>query len=73
MQENSGSRGGERLEISLRAARVNAGFTQKQVMDLTGFARSTIISWEQGKTSPRAKDLELLCKLYGIPMDCIKK
>lgn len=61
------------MEISLKAARVNAGLTQKQVMDATGYARSTLISWEKGKTSPRIKDLDRLCKLYGIPMDCIKE
>lgn len=60
------------MQITLKTARVNAGLTQKQVEEATGFARSTLTSWEKGTTSPRIKDLERLCSLYGIPMDKIK-
>ena len=60
------------MEITLRAARVNAGLTQADVEKQTGFARSTITSWEHGKTSPKARDLATLCQLYGVPVANIK-
>lgn len=58
--------------ISLKAARINADLTQEQVKERTGFARSTLINWESGKTSPRYADLLTLCELYGIPVECVK-
>lgn len=61
------------MEITLRAARVNAGLTQQQVEAETGFARSTLTRWETGKGFPRIDDLTTLCKLYGVPVEFIKK
>lgn len=61
------------MQITLKAARVNAGFTQQQVEARTGFARSTLTRWENGKSSPRMGDLAVLCKLYGVPVEYIKK
>lgn len=61
------------MKITLKAARVNAGLTQQQVENATGYARSTLAGWENGKVSPRLKDLEVLCRLYEIPVECIKK
>lgn len=60
------------VDVTLRAARVNAGLTQQQVLENTGFARSTLTRWENGVSIPKAKDLEVLCKLYGIPSTNIK-
>lgn len=60
------------MEITLKAARVNAGITQEQVKAETGYSRNTLYLWESGKCSPKAKDLKRLCELYGVPMDCIK-
>ena len=60
------------MQITLKAARVNAGLTQAQVEKETGYARSTLTSWECMKTFPKADALEELCKLYGIPVGNIK-
>lgn len=60
------------MQITLKAARVNAGLTQEQVSKRTGFNRSTVIRWEAGKGSPKLTDLKRLCDLYGVPMDSIK-
>ena len=62
----------DNLQITLKAARVNAGLTQAQVEAQTGYARSTLTSWESGKTFPKADALENLCRLYGIPIGNIK-
>lgn len=61
------------MQITLKAARVNAGLTQEQVEKETGFARSTLTRWENGKGFPRIDDLTTLCNLYGIPVENIKK
>ena len=60
------------MELTLRAARVNAGLTQQQVFEKTGYARSTLTRWEKGETLPRMNDLAVLCKLYGVPSERIK-
>ena len=61
------------MQITLKAARVNAGLTQQQVEEKTGFARSTLTRWENGKGFPRIDDLTTLCNLYGIPVENIKR
>lgn len=59
------------LKISLEAARVNAGLSQKEVADELGVSNKTISSWENSKTFPSAKKIEALCKLYGVSYDNI--
>lgn len=54
------------MELTLRAARVNAGLTQEQVHERLGIAMSTLSRIECGKSSPRYKTLCELCELYGI-------
>lgn len=58
------------MEITLRAARVNAGLTQEQVQEQLGISRSTLYRIETGKCSPKYK---ALCQLYGISPALIKK
>lgn len=61
------------MEITLKAARINAGLTQKAVRAALGYSRNTLYRWESGIGSPKWKDLQRLCGLYGIPVECIKK
>ena len=48
------------MELTLRAARVNAGLTQEQVHERLGIAMSTLSRIECGKSSPRYKTLAYL-------------
>lgn len=57
------------LRISLKAARVNAGLSQKAVADNLGISNKTICSWEKGHTFPSAGYIDKLCKLYGVSYD----
>ena len=66
-------KGGGEMEITLKAARINAGLTQEQVKAETGYSRNTLYRWEKGVGSPKWKDLKRLCELYGVPVGCIKK
>lgn len=59
--------------MTLKAARINAGLTQEQVREKTGIARSTLMRWERGRSSPRVRDLAVLCELYGVPMNYVKE
>lgn len=52
------------VKMHLKAARVNADLTQSQVCEKLNIAKSTLVSWEQEKTFPRAEQLQNLCNLY---------
>lgn len=60
------------IKISMAAARVNAGITQKQLADHCGVSETTVINWENGKRLPRIDMLPVLEKAYGIPIDYVR-
>lgn len=62
----------ELLKISLAAARVNAGLTQKQLADKCFVSESTVVSWEAGKTFPNAKKLPLLEQALGLSLNYVR-
>ena len=57
------------FKISLEAARVNAGLSQKEVAKSLGVSNKTVSSWENGKTFPKGDKILKLCDLYGVPFD----
>lgn len=57
------------FQITLRAARVNAGMTQAEAAKSAGVDKATIVNWERGKTSPRIDDIKNLCKIYKIDLN----
>lgn len=59
------------FRISLAAARVNAGLTQKEVAETIGISNATLIKWESGETVPTTDKAELLAKLYQCPLNRI--
>lgn len=61
----------EALQISLAAARVNAGMTQDEAAKKIGVSRQTILSWEKGKVAPRIPEMKMISIVYGIPEDNI--
>ena len=59
------------IQISLEAARVNAGLTQDDAAKHLKVSKQTIINWEKGRSEPsitQARDIE---SLYQIPLDNI--
>lgn len=59
-------------EISLAAARVNAGFTQAEVAKYMHISNKTLSNWETGASEPSFADLNTLSSLYRVPIDCIR-
>lgn len=61
----------EKLQITLAAARVNAGLTQEDVAVKLGVSKVTIINWEKGRVVPGIPEMEMLSRIYDIPQDNI--
>ena len=59
------------IKISLKAARTNAGYTQKEAAKLLGVSNVTLSNWENGISFPDAQQIEKICKLYGVSYDAI--
>ena len=57
------------VKISIRAARVNAGYSQKETADRLGVSSKTLGNWENGITFPPADKISLICALYGVSYD----
>ena len=62
----------ENIQISLAAARVNAGMTQDDVCKLMKVSKMTIVNWESGKTSPSVIQARQLSAIYNMPLDFIR-
>ena len=58
-------------KYTLKALRVNAGFTQKEVAKVLNKSEKTIGKWENGVTFPTPKDIDAICKLYNVSYDTI--
>ena len=56
-------------QITLKAARVNAGLTQSEVAEKLKISAGTLKNWERGKTFPKQPQIEALCELYGVTYD----
>lgn len=56
-------------QITLKAARVNAGFTQSVVAEKLNISVGTLKNWESGKTFPKQPQIEALCELYSVSYD----
>lgn len=61
----------EAIQISLAAARVNAGMTQSDVATALGVSKTTIVNWEKGKVVPGIPEINMLSRLYHIPQENI--
>lgn len=61
----------KKLQITLTAARVNAGYSLDEVAKEMKKTKGTIINWEKGRTSIKIAEFEELCNLYKISKDYI--
>lgn len=59
------------MQISLKAARVNAKMTQKDVAETIRVSPASVSKWESYKASPPADAFAALCRLYDVSMNDI--
>lgn len=71
LKAQNGARGDADMAISIKAARVNAGFTQSEVAERLNKTKNTIVSWESYTTAPDIKTAQAMAKLYGLSVDDI--
>lgn len=56
-------------KMKLKAARVNAGLTQKEAAEKIGVSNKTLWSWENGMSVPNQIYIDRICELYGVSYD----
>lgn len=56
-------------QMTLKAARVNAGLTQKAAAEALNVSNKTLCCWENGSRIPKADKIDPLCDLYGVSYD----
>ena len=59
------------MQVSLKAARVNAGLSQKAAAKTIGVSNKTLCNWENGISYPSAEKIMIICKAYNISYDNI--
>jgi len=60
------------MQVSLKAARINAGLKQTDLALELNVNRKTISSWESGKSMPTADKVDSICAILGRSYDEIK-
>lgn len=56
-------------KITLKAARVNVGLTQKAAAKKFGVSNKTLLNWENGHSFPNVNQIRLICDEYGVSYD----
>lgn len=59
------------MAITLKAARVNAGLTQREAAKKLGISKGTLASYEMYKTKPDIERAKQIADLYGTTVDGI--
>lgn len=59
------------MAITLKAARVNAGFTQKEAAHRLKISKGTLASYEMYRTKPDIERAKQIAELYGTTVDGI--
>lgn len=56
-------------KITLKAARVNMGMTQKEAAEKLNISNKTLCNWENGVSVPKADKIDTICGLYNVSYD----
>lgn len=59
------------MEITLKAARVNAGLTQKQAAEALQISKGALLNYEQYRTVPDVAMAWKMAELYNLPVSSI--
>ena len=61
----------EKFQISMAAARVNAGLTQDDIAEIMHVSKQTIVNWEKGRVKPKLAQFKMYCEIVGMSEDHI--
>jgi DNA-binding XRE family transcriptional regulator len=75
LQEKLGGGAAPSLEPGRRLARARnkANMTQAKLAEVSGVHMNTIINFEKGHTTPRARTLMALAEVVGIPWESLQE
>lgn len=59
-------------QVSIKAARVNAGMNRRQVAEALGVTERTVFNWEQQRTAIPIDMFKRMCDLYSVPIQLVK-
>lgn len=57
--------------VTLKAARINVGLTQREAAKKLGISEETVSNYERGKRFPDVPVIRKIEEVYGIPYDRI--
>lgn len=60
-----------KFQITMKAARVNSGYTQQEAAKLFGVHYQTLAAWEKDNSFMPANAIEKIPSVYHIPKDLI--
>ena len=58
-------------KIILKAARVNAGLTQKEAAEKIGISYQTLSEYEKDESKVNLAMIKKMCSVYGFPLEYI--
>ena len=56
---------------NIRAMRMKAGMTIKDVQDACGISAASVCNWQQGKSVPTIDNLVILASIWNVKIDDI--
>lgn len=62
---------GDKIKISIEAARVNSGMSRKDWAKAIGSSVYKVKRWETGHAVPNITEMRRISEVSGIPIDCI--
>ena len=60
------------MEMTLKSARVNKGYTQEEAAKLIGITKDTLSNYERGKSFPDVPIIKRIEDVYGVPYSGLK-
>lgn len=54
------------MQITIKAARVNKGYTQQEAANLLGTTKDVVSNWERGISFPDVIMLKKIEEVYGV-------
>lgn len=59
----------EGFPSKLKQARINTGFTQREISNETGISQPSIAQYETGSREPDIETIGILADFYGVSVD----